>query len=123
MADQETLAVYDAKADDYAALTPDPDEVKTLTAFLDCFEPGARVLDFGCGPGHYAAAMAQSGLNVDAFDASEEMVALATAQPGVTAWQATFDELSAEAVYDGLWANFSLLHAPRTEMPSHLARM
>ena len=36
---------------------------------------------------------------------------------------ARFDELDAVARYDGIWANFSLLHAPRAEMPGNLARI
>ena len=39
---------------------------------------------------------------------------------GVNARQAGFDDLTAEALYDGVWANFSLLHAPRADVPGHL---
>lgn len=119
--DRETLSVYDAEADRYAevtaALRQDPD----LAAFVGALPAGGRVLDLGCGPGIAAAAMAEAGLAVDATDASQEMVRLAAAQPGVTAWQASFDEIAGEALYDGVWANFSLLHAPREAMPRHLA--
>ena len=51
------------------------------------------------------------------------MVALANQLPGVTARQESFSELTAQSTYDGVWANFSLLHAPRSEMPSHLSRI
>jgi SAM-dependent methyltransferase len=67
--------------------------------------------------------MARAGLIVDATDASAEMVALAGRQAGVVARQALFEEVDAEAAYDGIWANFSLLHAPRAAMPGHLARL
>jgi hypothetical protein len=40
---------------------------------------------------------------------------------GVTARQGTFDDLDAVDAYDGVWANFSLLHAPREKLPLHLA--
>ena len=35
----------------------------------------------------------------------------------------TFDDIDAEAAYDGVWANFSLLHAPRADLPRHLAAL
>lgn len=120
MTDPETLKVYAARAQDYEALAPDAPHA-TLRAFLAALPKGARVLDLGCGPGRDAGHMAAAGMIVDACDASPEMVALAAARPGVSAYQASFDDLDARAAYDGLWASFSLLHAPRAAMPLHLA--
>jgi SAM-dependent methyltransferase len=126
MSDAETLRIYDEKAADYAAMNQDYlRRDPRLAAFIAACPAGARVLDLGCGPGASAAVMAAAGLRADATDASAEMVALADAQPGVTAWQARFDEIAGEAkaaaIYDGIWANFSLLHAPRADFPDHLA--
>lgn len=121
--DDPTIAIYDAKAGDYAGLQQDRGADDTLQAFIDLMPDGARVLDFGCGPGRSAGLMAAAGLRVDAMDASAQMVALAAQLPGVTAWQGTFDMLDGHAVYDGIWANFSLLHAPRADLPGHLAAM
>ncbi|MCA0997466.1 class I SAM-dependent DNA methyltransferase [Alloyangia pacifica] len=120
MSDEETLRVYAQKARDYEALAR-PDEYPTLTTFIAALPKGGDVLDLGCGPGLEAARMAQVGLRVEAMDASPEMVALAAARPGVAAQQGSFDDLCAERRYDGVWASFSLLHAPRAEMPRHLA--
>lgn len=121
MSDKETLAAYAAKAEDYANLvsriTPDQD----LQAFLDAMPSGGRVLDLGCGPGNSARMMGEAGLEVDASDASPEMVAIAKERHGVNARLERFDDLAAQDLYDGIWANFSLLHAPRAEMPRHLA--
>ena len=49
------------------------------------------------------------------------MIGLASAIEGVTARQASFEDISGTAIYDGVWANFSLLHALRADMPRHLA--
>lgn len=43
---------------------------------------GLRVLDAGCGPGYYAAALAEAGATVTAFDASPRMVELARERLG-----------------------------------------
>ena len=120
-ADPETLAVYDAKAADYAALTESEARDKQLAAFIADMPPGGHVLDLGCGPGQSAALMAAHGLRITATDASAAMVALAAAREGVNAHVGTFDEITGEALYEGVWANFSLLHAPREAMPRHLA--
>lgn len=118
-----TIAVYDARAADYARLASEMPERRELEAFAAALPRGARVLDLGCGPGFHARFLAEQGFEVDAVDASAEMVALAAAQPGVRARQAGFEELDASASYDGIWANFSLLHAPRDDMPALLARL
>jgi SAM-dependent methyltransferase len=120
MSDPETLGVYAAKAQEYAefnqSITGDPQ----LKAFIEAVNSGGTVLDLGCGPGIAAEHMARAGLVVTAIDPVPEMVALAAQKHGVTAKQASFDDLTGINIYDGVWANFSLLHAPRRDMPKHL---
>ena len=122
-ADRETMDVYGRMAGDYAAMVHLERNDRHLDAFIRSLPAGASVLDLGCGPGRAAARMAQSGLQVDAWDASPEMAALARERFGLDVRVATFDALDADAVYDGIYANFSLLHAPRPEMPEHLDRI
>lgn len=121
--DPETLRVYDEMAGKYASVTADAASDPLLAGFIDALPRGAHVLDLGCGPGIIAGHMAGSGLRVTATDASAEMVALAADTPGVTARLATFDEIAGEDIFDGIWANFSLLHAPRAAMPGHLSAL
>ncbi|MDP2494627.1 class I SAM-dependent methyltransferase [Shimia thalassica] len=120
MSDHETIAVYNAQAAEYAAMTESDARDKQLAAFIKALPAGGTVLDLGCGPGHCTEEMARHGLNATAMDMSAEMVALAAARPGVKAQLGAFADLQDEAIYDGIWANFSLLHAPRTDMPLHL---
>lgn len=120
MTDRETIAVYDARAGDYAKLAPSDKESETLATFIAGLPKGGHVLDLGCGPGTSARHMVRAGLEVTAVDASEQMIALAASIPGVTARVATFDDVTEDSLYDGVWANFSLLHAPRTDLPRHL---
>ncbi|MCG6882178.1 MAG: class I SAM-dependent methyltransferase [Silicimonas sp.] len=123
MADAETLAVYAKRAQDYADRFTDDGPNTHLNAFMDALPKGARVLDLGCGPGRATRAMLDSGLRVDAWDASPEFARVAQEMNGVTVTLASFDDLAAETAYDGIYANFSLLHAPKAEMPGHLARI
>ncbi len=122
-ADKETLSVYDAKAGDYAKLVADTEDTAQMKAFIAALPAAASVLDLGCGPGNSAARLAREGFQVEATDASAEMVALAAKQPGVTARKASFDDIEGEDLYDGIWANFSLLHADRNDMPRYLSAL
>ena len=53
-------------------------EVDFLVAALG-LEPGARVLDAGCGPGRHALALARRGIDVVGVDLSPDFIALASA--------------------------------------------
>ncbi|MGB7240764.1 MAG: class I SAM-dependent methyltransferase [Sulfitobacter sp.] len=124
MSDDETLKVYARKAQDYADLTnADSQANRLLTAFISALPQAGHVLDLGCGPGTSAAVMADAGFKVTATDAVPEMVNMAAQHPGVTAKVASFDDITGTAIYDGIWANFSLLHASREDMPRHLAAL
>lgn len=124
MSDQETIKVYAAQADEYAAMTDDANaDDPILTAFIAAIPSNGHILDLGCGPGAAADKMAQAGLRVTATDAVPEMVALAAQHAGINAVCATFDDIDGEDIYDGIWANFSLLHAPKADMPRHLAAL
>jgi len=67
--------------------------------------------------------MSKAGLNVDPVDASPEMVRLANETLNIGARVATFDDLATKEQYDGIWANFSLLHAKREAFPGHIGQI
>lgn len=123
MGDPKTLSVYDAKADDYANMVNSSEPDRHLAAFLEALPKGGRVLDLGCGPGRSAHFMTNAGFAVEAWDASPEMVRLGREIYGLDTKVMGFNDLDAVAVYDGIYANFSLLHAPKSDMPSHLGRI
>lgn len=126
MADAATLAVYARAARDYAQgmpLAPEPDYSPDIAAFLAPLPPRARILDLGCGPGTWAAQFAQMGHEVSACDPCPEMAALARTRTGIDVAEMGAEELEARAAYDGIWANFSLLHLPRAALPEALRRI
>jgi len=51
------------------------------------------------------------------------MIVLAAQNNDITAKIGSFDDLTETDAYDGIWANFSLLHAPRADMPRHLSNI
>ena len=123
MPDKKTIATYDAKAADYIKLTDTDAPDATLQAFIDLIPKGGRVLDLGCGPATAAAHMRKAGLVPDPVDASQGMVDLANQTHDIGARVASFDDIDAVAEYAGVWANFSLLHAPREDLPRHFTAL
>lgn len=103
-------AFYDRTAAAYVERTFHLDMSKTRRQLTRLLLPGARVLDAGCGSGRDALAFAQAGFEVDAFDASPEMVALARAHTGLDVACHTFEDVTALERYDGIWACASLVH-------------
>ena len=123
MADRQTLDVYAMRAGDYARRFGGERPDRHLSRFISALPGGARVLDIGCGTGRSAAFMVEAGLRVDAWDASPEMAAIGRDTFGLTVEVRTFDSLTEKSVYDGVYANFSLLHASKPDLPGHLLRI
>ncbi len=123
MADGETLRVYRDRAADYAAMSTESAPDDHLRAFIDAVPGGGHVLDLGCGHARSTALMIDAGLVAEGLDASPELAKIARNTFGVEVTIAEFGTLDAVDTYDGVFANFSLLHAPKTEMPGHLARI
>ena len=70
----------------------------------------AHILDAGCGVGRDAKYFLNHGYTVTAFDASEKMVRLATQETKLPVLLSTFEAMDFQEVFDGIWAQASLLH-------------
>jgi SAM-dependent methyltransferase len=121
MIDDETISAYNTQVEAYADLTRSTSPDPLLVAFVAQVKPGGHILDLGCGPANEAAELRSRGFTVDAVDASPEMVRLANETHDIGARLASFDDIDEAGAYDGIWANFSLLHAPAEHFPRHLA--
>lgn len=117
MADQQTLDVYDARVEEYRDMVKAHSNDPMLSRFIAAVKPGGTVLDFGCGPGVASGVFKDHGFEVDAMDGSKEMVRFANEAFDVGARVVLFEEFSELEHYDGIWANFSLLHAPEEDFP------
>lgn len=121
MTDPRTIEIYNEKAGEYADLVGKIKPDSHMQAFMDHLPEGARVLDLGCGPGTASVIMRDAGFAPDPVDASAGMVAHARDTHHLPARIMTFDQLDVVAAYDAVWANFSLLHAPRVDHPRHFS--
>lgn len=120
MPDAKTIAFYDGAAARYADLTHSDHPSDALKLFMALLPEHAHVLDLGCGPARASAHLRDAGHRPDPVDASIGMVELANQTHDIGARILTFNDVNMVARYDGIWANFSLLHAPRNEMPQIL---
>ena len=121
--DSKTLDFYDHAAEEYAEKFALEGPGKDMLEFMALLPAGGRVLDLGCGPGKSSAHLRDAGFEADAIDASAGMLEIARTRFGIHGTLATFEQLDAEDLYDGVWANFSLLHASRADMPAHFGRI
>ena len=91
------------------------DMSRIYARFLDRLPKGSSILDMGCGSGRDALYFHNKGYIIDAFDASLEMVNLASEATGLSIKHNTFQNYSSSRSYDGIWACASLLHLPKKE--------
>ena len=118
-----TLDYYNRNSDQFAADTLEVKFTSIQDRFLSYLEPGAMILDFGCGAGRDSRYFASKGYRVEACDGSEEMVKAATRNAGIPVKKMLFSELNEENRYDGIFACASILHVPSKELPDILTRM
>lgn len=126
MADQDVAAAYGARAAEYLALAggiaqmEEPD-VDRIARWRDA-TPG-RLLDAGCGPGHWTAFLGAGGRDAEGIDLTPAFVEAARAEhPGIRFSEGTMRDLPYEdASLGGVLAWYSLIHLPPADVPAVLA--
>ncbi|MES0827838.1 class I SAM-dependent methyltransferase [Ruegeria sp. SCP11] len=119
MTDEKTINAYATRVAEYLQVPLPPEQIEARMAFTEAVGTG-HVLDLGSGPGSDSAFFMREGLTVRALDPTPAFVEYAR-ENGVDAHLGTFDDVTEEEEYDGVYASFSLLHATRAEFPRHLA--
>ncbi|MCC5987651.1 MAG: class I SAM-dependent methyltransferase [Pararhodobacter sp.] len=120
--DDATLKFYDNFAPTYVASGVGGTS-RHLATFLDALRPGSKILELGCGAGRDAQAMIATGHQVDPTDGSSSIARKAEELLKIPVRVMRFEQLDARNEYDAVWANASLLHVPRPELPSILSRI
>ena len=114
---------YQLHAQRFFSETVDVDMSELYRPFVAHLKPGARILDAGCGSGRDAKAFSEMGYEVEAFDASAELVELARQHTGLPVKQMRFEDVTEVERYDGIWCCASLLHVPLAELPGVMAQL
>lgn len=118
-----TLEYYQRNAQDFFSSTVNVDMVSLYQPFLQHIPESGHILDAGCGSGRDSKAFLEKGYKVDAFDASSEMVNLASQHAGLSVRQMTFSDINDVEHYDGIWCCASLLHVSAEELPDVMSKL
>ena len=118
-----TLDYYNRNSGKFTVSTVDVEFTDIQDWFLKYLEPGALILDFGCGSGRDSKYFLSKGYKVEACDGSEEMVRIASETAGIPVRRMLFEELSEVERYDGIFACASILHVPYAGLSDILARV
>lgn len=119
----DTLQYYNQHAKAYVDSTRDVEFSQTQERFLQYLEPGAWILDFGCGSGRDTKYFRNRGFQVEAVDGSAEFVRIASEYTGINVRRMLFQDLDEVEHYDGIWACSSILHLPCAELEVVLGKM
>jgi len=121
-----TLEYYNVRATEFWEGTRDHDVKQNIEALLRHIRaaPPLRILDFGCGPGRDLVTFRGLGHEPVGLDGSPPLAAMAREHSGCEVWEQDFLALKLPAShFAGIFANASLFHVPRQELPRVLSEL
>ncbi len=121
-----TLAHYAQRAEAFREGTRGHDVGQNIDALLRhiCATPPFTLLDFGCGPGRDLAALSRLGHTAIGLEGCQRFVQMAGEDSGCEVWLQDFLRLDLPAArFDGIFANASLFHIPRRDLPRVLRQL
>jgi SAM-dependent methyltransferase len=117
---------YETGVAEYAAYNADRSVIAPyLDALCERVEPGARVLDLGCGPGWETGTLHARGYVAIGFDMSRAFLRYARAEhPGDRFVRGDMRRLPfADGAFGGVWACASMLHLASRDLDAALAEV
>lgn len=123
---RSTLSHYEQHAAPYWEGTRDHDVTQNIEALLNAIEGPApyRILDFGCGPGRDLQHFKTRGHEVIGLDGSHAFAEMARQHTACEVWLQDFIALDLPATFfDGVFANASLFHTPRSALQNVLGAL
>jgi SAM-dependent methyltransferase len=121
-----TLESYEVSANEFWNGTRSHDVSQNIAALLKYIEgtPPYTILDFGCGPGRDLKVFSDLGHIAVGLEGVLTFAEMARAYSGCEVWQQDFLKLALQdGHFDGVFANASLFHVPRQELPRVLIEL
>jgi 2-polyprenyl-3-methyl-5-hydroxy-6-metoxy-1,4-benzoquinol methylase len=118
-----TINYYQENADEFFNGTINVDMSNIYQHFTKDLPTSSLILDAGCGSGRDSKAFLDMGYQVEAFDASYEMVKRASKHADLDVKHAAFDDVIAIDKYDAIWCCASLLHVAESDLPTTLTTL
>ncbi len=119
----KSIAYYNENAQDFFHRTVHIDLLPFYQKFLSFLPKRAHILDLGCGSGRDAQYFKHQNFKITALDASEELIKLASSYLGQEVLLLKFQDLTFQNMFEGIWANASLLHVPYEDLNSILKKI
>lgn len=126
---KELEELYEQIAEGYSRRYPNIEDTKetyeAALEFVAHLNQGDKILDLGSGPGRDAEWFDSQGFGVTMFDISKAMLELASKRvPDAETIQGDMVDVEFPAhEFNGVWANASLLHLTRDEVPVVLKKI
>ena len=121
-----TLDHYHSRAEAFWEGTRHHDVEQNIEALLRHIQavPPFTILDLGCGPGRDLRAFVQRGHRAIGLEGAPALAEMARAYAACEVWRQDFIEMDLPAAcFDGVFANASLFHVPRQELPRVLRQL
>lgn len=109
----ETIAYYDQNVAVFVESTVNADITELYRSFEEFLNPGARILDLGCGSGRDSKYFVRHGYDVVAVDPSQAMCEQTRSYACVPVYKLKAEEMQFSDEFDAVWACASLLHISR----------
>ncbi|MCM8539813.1 MAG: class I SAM-dependent methyltransferase [Lentisphaeraceae bacterium] len=123
---EKTLMHYQLNAESFWEGTKDHDVAQNYAALQTNMTAltGMTVLDFGCGPGRDLIHFTKRGHTAIGLDGCEAFCEMARANSNCEVWHQDFCELDLpENFFDGVFANASIFHIPKSHLPIALEQL
>ena len=123
---QRTLDDYNSGAARFWEGTRGHDVSQNISALLRHIQgtPPFTILDFGCGPGRDLATFTKFGHVAIGLEGAVELAKMARENSGCEVWEQDFLRLDLPpGHFDGVFANATLQHVPRQELPRVLGEL
>ncbi len=123
---RRTLDHYQARAEAFREGTRNHDVEQNINALLRHIQatPPFTILDLGCGPGRDLCTFVQRGHRAIGLEGAPALAGMARDQSACEVWEQDFVGMDLpDACFDGVFANASLFHVPRQELPRVLRQL
>jgi len=122
----QTIATYEQTASSFWEGTRDHDVSQNIEALLHAIggDGPHKILDLGCGPGRDLMDFKKRGHIAVGLDGCTRFCEMARAHSGSEVWEQNFLSLQLpDKAFDGVFANATLFHVPRNELPRVLSEL
>jgi SAM-dependent methyltransferase len=122
----KTIAHYAENSTGFWEGTKDHNVSQNINALLNHIEANSpyTILDFGCGPGRDLKTFKDLGHSAYGLEGCEEFCNMARKHSGCKVYHQNFIDIELDSdFYDGIFANASLFHMPKENLPGLVSKL